>query len=169
MADVRDAGHPGIPDTQGTETLGDVESALQALMRVLKQARLHELLLRRARVDLDRAGAAVLSVLYEQPASVRVSELAERLHVDTPAVSRKVHQLERAGLIRRSGDQSDRRASRLELTEAGRTAIDTTLAARRAWIAGVLSEWTADERSDFARALRRFADGVDEHLKVSGS
>ena len=164
---MRDAGVPGLPETRGAGTIGDVESALQALIRVLKQARLHELLLRRAQVDLDRAGASLLSVLYEHPESLRVSELAERLHVDTPAVSRKVHQLEREGLIARSGDQADRRASRLGLTDAGRAAIDTTLSARRAWIAGVLSDWTAAERSDFARALRRFADGVDDHLEES--
>ncbi|HEV2636275.1 MAG TPA: MarR family transcriptional regulator [Actinocrinis sp.] len=148
------------------EVHGDaaIESALQSLVRELRQARLHEFLLVRARIDLDRAGAAVLPVLNEQSASLRVSELAERLHVDTPAVSRKVRQLERAGLVGRSGDQADRRASRLELTDSGRAAIDATLRARRDWLAEVLGEWSADEQAALALALRRFADGVDRYV-----
>lgn len=134
------------------------------MVRGLGQVRLHEFLLARAQIDLDRAGAAVLSVLNEQPASLRVSELAERLHIDAPAVSRKVRRLEHAGLIRRSGDQADRRAIRLELTDSGRAAIDATVRARRDWLAEVLSEWSAEEQAALARSLRRLAEGVDRQL-----
>lgn len=167
MGDVRDAGPAGVPEVPGAGTIEDVESALHAFMRVFKQARLHEFLLKQSGIDLDRAGAALLYVLYEEPASLRVSELAERLHVDAPAVSRKVQQLERAGLVGRSGDLADRRASRLQLTDSGRAAIGATMRARRDWLSAVLSGWTAAEQADFARSLRRLTDGVDRHLEES--
>jgi DNA-binding MarR family transcriptional regulator len=165
MADLREAGSPGAPPGRCGEAIERLESALQAFLLVLKQERLHEFLLDRARVDLDRAGAALLYALYRDGASLRVCDLAERLRVDAPTVSRKVRQLERMGLLGRSEDEVDRRAVRLQLTEAGRDAIDAVLRARRGWLAELLDDWSPEEQAAFARMLRRFAEGVARHLE----
>lgn len=149
----------------GTGAAEELAAALQAVMTVLKQSRLHDFLLAEAGVDLDRAGIALLYVLYHSGGHLRVGDLAERLHVDAPSVSRTAARLERAGLVGRSADDEDRRACRLDLTGAGRSAIDTTLTARRAWLAAALADWTPAERAGFARALHRFADSVDRHLE----
>ena len=71
------------------------EEALQIVARSIMQVRLHERLLRSAGVRLDRAGAALLHKLAAGGDSLRITDLAEMLGVDTPTVTRKVQQLER--------------------------------------------------------------------------
>ncbi|WP_165845533.1 MarR family winged helix-turn-helix transcriptional regulator [Streptacidiphilus pinicola] len=150
------------------EPIERLESALQAVMLVLKQERLHEFLIDRARADLDRAGVALLYVLYRddtEQVGLRVCDLAERLRVDAPTVSRKARQLERSGLLGRGADDVDHRAVRLRLTESGRAAIDAVLGARHDWLTEVLADWSPDEMAVFAGMLRGFADGVTRHLE----
>ena len=131
--------------------IGEIESALHSLSRSLRQVRLHDFLLAEARVDVDRAGTALLYVLHVHGASLRLTDLAEQLHIDAPAVTRKAQQLERSGLVGRTRDVADGRASRLQLTAAGRKAISRILAARRAWLTGLLSGWPESEQAEFAR------------------
>ena len=155
-----EAGKPG----RGAP-VDELESALHTLFRVLKQARLHGFLLNRARTEIDRAGVELLYVLYPQTTSLRLTELAELLRIDAPAVSRKAQQLERSGLVGRDADRSDGRATRLRLTDSGRAVVDRILAARRDWLTAVLADWSAADRAEFARMMRRFAGDIDRHLE----
>jgi DNA-binding MarR family transcriptional regulator len=156
----RAAGEPG----RG-EPVDELESALHTLFRVLKQARLHGFLLNRSGTELDRAGVELLYVLYPQTTSLRLTELAELLRIDAPAVSRKAQQLERCGLVGRDPDRADGRATRLRLTDPGRAVVDRILAARRDWLTAVLADWSAADQDEFARMVRRFAGDVDRHLE----
>src|ERR1043165_3774381 len=81
----------------------------------LRQARLHDFVLRQAGVDIDQAGLAILYALHAEKASLRVTDLAERLGIDAPAVTRKAQRLERLGLVSRGRDADDARACRLGL------------------------------------------------------
>src|SRR4051812_50228000 len=83
------------------ETIAAIESALHSLARRLKQARLHDFVLRQAGVDIDQAGLAILYALHAEKASLRVTDLAERLGIDAPAVTRKAQRLQRPGLVGR--------------------------------------------------------------------
>ena len=87
------------------------DDALQTVARAITQVRLHERLLRRAGVRLDRAGVTLLFKLAAKEDSLRVTDLAELLGVDPPTVTRKVQQLERDGMVVRQPDSDDRRAS----------------------------------------------------------
>jgi MarR family transcriptional regulator, organic hydroperoxide resistance regulator len=49
------------------------------------------------------------------------SQLAERLMVEPPTVTKALHRLERAGIIERRQDAEDARVSRVYLTEHGRS------------------------------------------------
>lgn len=68
----------------------------------------------------------VLLVLWEHR-SCRLGRIAEELHLATHAVSPIVDRLEDAGLVRRMADGEDRRAVRVELTEAG-SALESSAA-----------------------------------------
>src|SRR5437868_15466765 len=94
------------------ETIAEIETALHALARRLKQARLHEFVLKQAGVDIDQAGLAILYALHAEKVSLRVTDLADRLGIDAPAVTRKAQRLERLGLVSRARDVEDARASR---------------------------------------------------------
>jgi DNA-binding MarR family transcriptional regulator len=147
-------------ESKHSDAVDEIEAALHLLARSLRQVRLHEFLLAEARVDADQAGLAVLYVLHVGQTSLRLTDLAEQLRIDAPAVTRKAQQLERAGLVSRAGDQQDARVTRLELTAQGRQTINRFLAARRGWLTKILADWPEPERADFARLLRRFTGDI---------
>lgn len=61
----------------------------------------------------------VLTGLIDQPVGVRVSELASRVTISQPRVSRVLGLMEERGLVRRSSVPGDARGTEVELTEAG--------------------------------------------------
>jgi len=155
---------PPEPAAAGDDEVVAIERALHALARRLMQGRLHEHFARQAGVDLDQAGLAVLYVLWEPGTSLRVTDLAARLGIDTPGVTRKAQQLERQGLVSRCRDESDARASLIRLTPAGQRALRCFLDARHQWLTAVLAGWPDEDRREFARLVARFTDGMHEQL-----
>jgi DNA-binding MarR family transcriptional regulator len=140
---------------------------LSAIAQVVHQAKLHERILGAAGLRLDRAGATLIAKLGNcDTGSLRVTELADRLGVDTPTVTRKVQQLERLGLVARTDDPEDRRAHRIRLTAAGRRTVARLTAARRGWVGTLLEEWPPDDVKRFASLLGRFTDRL--HVELEG-
>jgi DNA-binding MarR family transcriptional regulator len=152
------------------ETIAAIESALHSLARRLRQARLHDYIARQAGDGADQAGLAVLYVLQGECAlpgeetSLRITDVAARLGIDAPAVTRKAQQLERMGLVSRARDADDARASRLRLTEEGHRVVGQFLLARHQWLATLMADWPVDDCHEFARLISRFADDVNQHL-----
>ncbi len=103
----------------------------------------------------------VLYVLHAGGTGLRLTDLAEQLRIDAPAVTRKAQQLERSGLVSRTRDTQDGRATRLRLTAQGRRTVNRFLAARRAWLTRLLAGWPEAEQIEFARLLRQFNGDVD--------
>lgn len=93
-----------------------------------------------------------------------MTDLAERLGIDAPAVTRKAQRLERLGLVSRGRDADDARACRLSLTGRGQEAIERFLLARHEWLTTLLADWPAEERCEFARLIGRFAGDIHRHL-----
>jgi DNA-binding MarR family transcriptional regulator len=148
--------------TTSDTTTGEIDGALLSVARVMNQVRVHSKLRAAAGVDVDRAGAAVLYKLLVEGESLRLCDLAERLGIDSPAVTRKVQQLEQLGLVARSPDPVDGRASRLHLTGDGTRSIERLLGARRVWLEDLLSEWPTADRQEFARLLQLFAATIED-------
>lgn len=146
------------------ETIAAIEAALYSLARRLKQAQLKDYISRQAGDDIDQAGMAVLYTLRGEETDLRVTDLATRLGIDAPAVTRKAQQLERLGLVSRARDADDARASRLRLTPEGCQVLKRFLLARHHWLAALLADWPAAECREFARLIARFADDIDQHL-----
>jgi DNA-binding MarR family transcriptional regulator len=85
-------------------------------------ARIARVLERRCGEELSLAHVRVLAAVAD--GDERASRVAERLTLGKPAVSAAVDALVTRGLLRRSDVASDQRAIRLEVTDAGRTALD---------------------------------------------
>jgi DNA-binding MarR family transcriptional regulator len=151
-------------------TIAAIESALHSLARRLKQARLHDYIARQAGDGCDQAGLAILYVLHSEytlcgeETSLRITDVAARLSIDAPAVTRKAQQLERLGLVSRARDAADARAWRLRLTPEGHRVLGQFLLARHHWLATLLADWPAADCREFARLISRFADDVSRHL-----
>jgi DNA-binding MarR family transcriptional regulator len=146
------------------ETIAALESALHSLARRLRQALLKDYLAQQAGHDLDQAGMAVLYVLRAEKSSPRITDVAARLGIDPPAVTRKAQQLERLGLVSRSRDADDARAFRLRLTVQGQQMLNSFQLARHQWLTTVLADWAPADCAQFAELMSRFADDIDRHL-----
>ena len=92
---------------------------------------------------------------------VRPTDLAASFGLDTSTVSRHLTQLHRAGLVERSVDPDDRRAQRVELSEAGRLEVDAALAARRSLLERSLSDWSDDDVELLHRLITRMLAGLE--------
>ena len=65
-----------------------------------------------------------LEALSRFPAGARPAELRDLLHLPAQTITGVLDQLQAAGLARRSPHPRDRRSTLVELTAAGRTALD---------------------------------------------
>ena len=139
---------PGpLPDP----ALDDVLRSLFRLVQQIKQT---------VHADtVERQAIIILSRLREN-GSIRLSELAGDLMVDISTVSRQVRALEDRGLVTRSEDPDDRRASRIVLAPAGARILDEAWARRHAWLEWALADWGHDDRAALAATLSRFADAL---------
>lgn len=86
---------------------------------------------------------------------VRGAELVESLGVHKSSVSRGVAQLEQLGLLARTPDPRDARASLLRVTEDGASCLAAGRLHRHDEIAEALSSWTEEEIEQAAVLLRR--------------
>jgi DNA-binding MarR family transcriptional regulator len=109
---------------------------------------------------LDPALAAVLHELG-CTGPVRVSVLAEAMHLDQSTVSRHVSSLEQVGLVARSDDPDDRRAALLSITAAGRSRLATILDERRAIFRAATADWSDDDRARLADSLNRMVRALE--------
>jgi len=146
--------------TSSPDELRRVASSMTILSRAFTLSRSHENLLKDAGVRLDRAGSALLFKLRAHGESARVSDLAELLGVDTPAVTRKVQQLERLGYVAIGPDADDKRAKRVALTKSGEKIIERIMLAVNHRLTRLFEGWTKEEVTIFSSSLEKFAHAL---------
>jgi DNA-binding MarR family transcriptional regulator len=99
----------------------------------------------------------------------RLSALAVEVALDLSTVSRQVAALESAGLVGRYQDPSDKRASLVEVTDLGREVFAEN---RDRWLAiweELLSDWTPEQRREFAALFTRLNESIAERLPQPGT
>jgi DNA-binding MarR family transcriptional regulator len=131
-----------------------------ALMRGLKDLNAHAL--EASGLRLEAAGAHALGRL-ELMGPSRLTDLAAALGLDPSSVSRQVSSLERAGLVAREPDPSDRRATRLALTSHGRDVIATLREARTRALVRVTPGWADTDLDELADRLARLNTDLEAH------
>ncbi|MGW2835461.1 MarR family winged helix-turn-helix transcriptional regulator [Streptomyces sp. NPDC001286] len=160
---------PDVPGTPASDEVVEIERALTRITYLSTRARRHERLMALAGVPLDRAAVALLrQVADSEP--LRPGELAIRLGVEASHVTRTVQQLQKSGYVTRVPDPDDRRAQRIELTEAGREAMARVRDAGARGMQLALSEWTPEELWQLATLFHRMVDdflayAVDEEME----
>ncbi|NUW46145.1 MarR family winged helix-turn-helix transcriptional regulator [Nonomuraea rhodomycinica] len=137
---------------------------LAQLSNAISRGRLTEHAMRSAGIDVDRPAFSVLVSIHLTGKPLRISEIAEKMQLVQPHVTRQVQQLERRGLVRRIGDPNDRRVSYIEPTDKGGAAADRYARTLIGWFTGAIDHWSAQDRADLGRLLARFADDVTAHL-----
>ncbi|GAA2164640.1 MarR family winged helix-turn-helix transcriptional regulator [Actinomadura napierensis] len=162
----RSAAHPQTGAAAPPDIV-EIERALSRVAHMLTRAKQHDRTVAVAGVPVDRAAVPLLGALADAPGPLRPGELAVRLAVEAPHVTRQVQRLERAGYVERVPDPDDGRAQRVRITGAGLEAVERVRAAGRQWMAEALGGWSPQERSQLAGLVHRMVDDFlahSEHL-----
>src|SRR5712692_10333598 len=150
---------PSQPEP-ATADAADAAEILRAITRIsylITRARRHDRVRTVAAVPLDRAAVMVLGQLAEA-GPVRPGELAARLGVEAPHVTRQVQRLQQVGYGDRAPDPDDRRAQLIRLTPAGRAASDRIREAGTSGMQAALAHWPPQELHQLATLLHRMVD-----------
>ena len=112
----------------------------------------------------DEVDAATIPLLYALTCSgdVRLSDLAQHMRLDASTVSRHARQLEERGLIVRTDDPDDRRASRIAITDLGTKALESFVEQRKRRLGQVLRSWSAEDRENLHRLAHRFVTELND-------
>src|SRR5437763_3542859 len=89
----------------------------------------------------------------------RASALAGRLTLSKPTITAAVDGLVERGLVERGDVEGDRRAVRIEITQAGRAALHTAEVAMGERLEGILAH--CHDRAAVDRALAQLAAALD--------
>jgi len=121
-----------------------------------------------AGLDLDRPSVSVLLTLNMADGPLRVGEIAQRVQTAGPHATRLVKELEWRRLVHRVTDPHDRRASLIELTEPGASAVTTYVRTLFGWFAEAVTDWDERDRRHFGRRLpTRFVDDLTARLTAA--
>ncbi|CAL9342202.1 MarR family winged helix-turn-helix transcriptional regulator [Streptomyces sp. enrichment culture] len=157
------AGPSAAPDEPHPDLVA-VLPRLTQLSAAFNKGRLTERAAEAAGLALDRPAIGVLVTLRTADEPLRIGEIADRMQVVGPHVTRQVQALEKRGLVRRVADPHDRRASLIEPTGAGLEAANRYVASLLGWFAEALTDWPRQDREDLTRLLTRLADDVTARL-----
>jgi DNA-binding MarR family transcriptional regulator len=144
-----------MASAQGTSRVGqEVVRFVRGLKSVQAQTA------HRFRHGVDPSAYPVLFQLVEAPR--RTTDLASCLYADVSTVSRQVTSLVDAGLVERTSDPDDRRATILAVTDAGRAVLASMHRDRERMLGQILAGWSAPDVDALVRLLSRFNDDFDE-------
>lgn len=104
---------------------------------------------------------AALAALTRYPDGVRQGDLAERMNMTAPSMTRLVEVLEEAGWVERRRDPTDQRCLLLVLSPVGHKTIAALRDEAATQLGEELAELSAEERATLAAAvpvLRKLAD-----------
>jgi DNA-binding MarR family transcriptional regulator len=136
-----------------TEPLPAPETAEDALMSLM-MALGRRMRQRQPGDEIDYSAFPLLKLLSHQ-GPMRLSALAAVLGLDASTVSRHARQLEDRGLLERTLDPDDRRASRVAVSEQGNACLAKGFETRKQLMTHALDGWTDEERDTLRELLHR--------------
>lgn len=110
--------------------------------------------------DLQPASYLMLSHLVSSGPQ-RSSVLSERFGVDKGAISRQVQHLCELGLLERTPDPEDGRATLVSASPDAVTRMEALNRDRRRWLDEQLAEWSEDDLREFVTGLARYNEALD--------
>ncbi len=140
--------------------LENLENAMRLFFQTMKRPQHWSHVMSRSGVSVDRPSAIILKTLLADQAHCRVQDLADRLGIEAPSVTRKTQELEQAGYLRRVPDADDRRAIDLHITHRGRLVAKRLWKAQREIIAEALERWEPSERQQLVKLFQRFSEDL---------
>jgi len=138
----------------------DLEETVKAPEATELAHRLRPVLLKLAR-ELRRevhalgvtGGQVALLIQIRKHSGIGARGLAEMERISPAAMSGYIDRLQKAGLVTRVPDESDRRRQVLELTDEAERVLRSVRSRRTAWLAERIEQLSAEERAAIDAAL----------------
>ena len=142
--------------------MGDIEldvinRALTRISRVANSSAGRRPIEERSGIPLNAAAIAVLSAIVRH-GPARLTVIARSAELEQSRTSREVQRLVAGGLVDRTVDERDRRATILVATDKGIDAHRRYVEAAVAGIGDLLASWKRSDVTTLARLLDRLAD-----------
>ena len=116
----------------------------------------------RATFDITLPRFDLMAQLERHPDGLRMGELSKRMMVTGGNITGITDQLEQEKLVLRVPDAKDRRVYTVKLTAAGRLAFAEMASVHEGWIAELLQDMSADDKSQLIALLSQ----MKQHLNT---
>ncbi|MEY9913622.1 DNA-binding MarR family transcriptional regulator [Catenulispora sp. MAP12-49] len=137
---------------------------LLQLRNLLNRGALYEQAAEAAQVTLDRPAMTILVILDAAKSPLRVGEIAARMQVVGPHVTRQLNTLEKRRMIKRVPDPEDQRARLIALTPAAERLVERYTTVVNGWFAAALTDWPAGDRVELLRLIGRLTTDLTAQL-----
>ncbi|AZG46026.1 MarR family winged helix-turn-helix transcriptional regulator [Gordonia insulae] len=111
-------------------------------------------------------GAIVVMMVLNTRQPCRQVELAGELSITPSGLSRHISELVTAGYVVRRPDQTDGRASLIELTAKGLDLLDRAHHSRATALANALGDWDHDDVTDAVDVTRRLRTALHAYAQT---
>ncbi len=157
----------GIPNKSASSAAPEDRSReiLNAFRRLVRILRVSERHCRRT-IGISAAQTFVLQKLGDAPAA-SLNALAERTATDISSVSVVAAKLVRRGFVRRTRSEQDRRVVELEITDAGRAALDRASTTPQDLLVDAVRRLGRTEQKTLADLLERLVEQVDTQSEAA--
>ena len=139
--------------TSRADSLRQLEREVGVLIRRIKRVigeRAHAV-----HEDLQPASYLMLTWLADE-GPVRATSMVDQFHIDKGAISRQLAHLDDLGLVVRTPDPDDGRATLVAASDEARRRLADVTEHRRKWLDEQLGDWSAEELTNFAVTLERY-------------
>jgi len=122
----------------------------------------------RERFDVTLPRFDLMAQLERVPDGLTLGELSQRLMVSNGNITGLVQRLVDSGHLLRAPHPTDRRVSRVMMTEAGRIAFAEMAAGHAAWISNLFADMPASDRRTLLRLLGQLKEAVRQGVARGG-
>jgi DNA-binding MarR family transcriptional regulator len=106
----------------------------------------------------------LMAQLERAPEGLKMGELTRRLMVTGGNVTGITDMLEEEGLVSRTADPDDQRASRVKLTKAGEQQFQRMAAEHERWVVDLFEDLTVKQKTLLADLLMALKTSANQHL-----
>jgi DNA-binding MarR family transcriptional regulator len=141
---------------------GSSALVFRAFMRVMRLHR--QVMIRTLTARGAHPGQAFCLRMLAAHDGITQRDMAERMHLARPTLSRMLQAMERANMIARRPDAADQRLTRVYLTDAGRDREREFTAVASDYVNRTIGTMSEDDRCELARLLDQLADSLSRVL-----
>ncbi|WP_330249694.1 MarR family transcriptional regulator [Nocardia sp. NBC_00565] len=134
------------------------------LSATLGRGQLFERATTSAGITVERPAMTILVILEAAGQPLRVGEIATRMQVAGPHVTRQLNGLEQRRLVQRVPDPDDQRVRLITLTPSGEKLVGRYLQVVNGWFGQALSAWPESDQRELVRLLGRLVEDLAAHL-----